>query len=327
MWSNPSSSGSSDLRTAPSPPAVDFSLVIPAYNEAAGIEDLVREADRVLGGLGGTYELVVVDDGSRDETRSVLQRLAAELPALRTIMLRVNSGQHVATFIGLRESSGRTVFLADADMKGALAELPRLLETAQTDPSCDIVSGIRARWTRALHRSLGSLAVSALVNGLTGTRLRDPCSPLRLYRRRVVEAIVETDVLAQNLPILTGLLGLHIREVPVDIPDGGRRSRYGLSKLVHVLLLAVLNFSAGTRTILTLIALGAAAVAAGFAGMVGLTSVGRDRAAAVEYQSAATVRAADGGRHAVQSDERDRLQARADQHQSPLPSTGLRRTL
>lgn len=251
--------------------AIDFSLVVPAYNEASGIEELVKESVSVLAGLGGNFEVVIVDDGSRDGTGKILKRLSAEFPSVKPISLRVNSGQHIATFIGLRESRGEIVFLVDADLKSALPELRQLLAAARADETRDIVTGIRPSRSRSLHRSIGSSVVSNIVNRLTGSKLQDPASPLRLYRRHVIEAIIEADVLAQNLPILTALLGLRVQEIPLNIPDSGRNSRYEFSKLVHVLVLALLNFSAGTRTILTLIMLGAASIIVGFAGMAVLT--------------------------------------------------------
>lgn len=273
MSSNPSFSVFSEAHAEPIT-ATDFSLVIPAFNEARDIEELVREAASVLASFGGTFEIVVVNDGSRDATWPILKRLSSEIRELRPISLRINSGQHIATFIGLREARGETVFLADADLKGALPQLRTLLVAARADESHDIVSGIRPMRARSLHRSIGSRMVSGIVNRLTGSNLRDPASPLRLYRRHVVEAIIAADILAQNLPILTALLGLRVHEIPLDIPDSGRSSRYAVSKLIHILLLALLNFSAGTRTILTLIGLGALSTLTGFLGMAALTLQG-----------------------------------------------------
>jgi undecaprenyl-phosphate 4-deoxy-4-formamido-L-arabinose transferase len=249
-------------------------LVIPAYNEERGIEALVRKASTVLGAMSSSYEIVVVNDGSNDGTWAKLTTMALEFPVLKPILLRINSGQHIATYIGLQESRGNLIFLADADMIDGLAGLAVLYEAAKTDDNCDIVSGIRPQRARSMHRSVGSWIVSNLVNRLTGSSLRDPASPLRLYRRHVVDSIVDSDILAQNLPILTALLGLRVREIPLDIPDTGRRSRYHFSKLVHVLLLALLNFSAGTRTILTLIGLGAISGIVGVVGMASLTLYG-----------------------------------------------------
>ena len=251
--------------------SVAISLVVPAYNEASGIEALVREADAVLRDITATFEIIVVDDGSRDETGQILARLRADVPALRTILLRMNSGQHVASFIGLRASLGNVVFLADADLKASLPALAELFAVLQSDPAFDIASVVRANRSRELHRAIGSRAVGWLVNRMTGTRLLDPASPLRAYRRRAVDLISEADVFAQNLPILTSMLGLTIKEIPLDMPDTGRRSRYRLFDLVNLLLLAFLNFSAGTRTVLTMIGLGMVSTLLGIMGLFALT--------------------------------------------------------
>jgi glycosyltransferase involved in cell wall biosynthesis len=276
LSSNPSSSASSDRRldNPPRDVSVDFSLVIPAFNEEKGIEALVRKACAVLGAMSEKYEVIIVDDGSKDSTGKILAKLAQDFPALRPISLRINSGQHIATYIGLRETRGNLVFIADADLQEGLSGLPALSEAATADSTCDIVSGIRPQRARVMYRSVGSWVVSKIVNRLSGTNLRDPSSPLRLYRRYVVDSIIETDVLAQNLPILTALLGLRVHEIPLDLQDTGRRSRYSFSKLVHILLLALLNFSAGTRTILMLIGIGAVSSFAGVVGMASLTVYG-----------------------------------------------------
>jgi undecaprenyl-phosphate 4-deoxy-4-formamido-L-arabinose transferase len=272
----PSSSASFDLQLGrpPRQVSVDLSLVIPAYNEEKEIEALVRSACAVLGSMSDNYEIIVINDGSKDGTGAVLANLALEFSVLRPISLRINSGQHIATYIGLREARGNLVFTADADLKEGLSGLPALYKTAGADETCDIVSGIRPQRSRLMHRSVGSWVVTKIVNRLTGTNLRDPVSPMRLYRRYVVDSIVDADILAQNLPILTALLGLRVREIPLDIPDTGRHSRYNFLGLVHILLLALLNFSAGTRTILTLIGIGAVSGIVGIAGMAFLTVYG-----------------------------------------------------
>lgn len=247
------------------------SLVVPAFNEERGIETLVRTAAAQLATLAISYEVVVVDDGSTDSTAALLDNLRREIAELRVIRARVNSGQHIASFIGLREAVGDVVFVADADLTHALPALPRLYAVIQEDPRIDIVSAVRGTRGRSLYRSLGSRVVGALVNRITGSQLRDPASPLRLYRRRVVDAITEADVLAQNMPILTLVMGFSVKEIDVEMSDSGRSSRYRFFSLVHVLLLALLNFSSGTKTMLTLIALGACSTGTGLLGLIGLT--------------------------------------------------------
>lgn len=270
MSNSPNSTASSE-KTARAGSRVDISLVIPAFNEEHGIEALVRGVEAVLRDMVSTFEIVVVDDGSKDATARILQQLQSDIPALRLIRLRQNSGQHIASFVGLRDAAGDVVFVADADLLNARNAIPKLYEALRNDPACDIASAIRTQRNRKLHRSLGSKIVGALINRMTGANLADPASPLRAYRRQVIDVIAESDVLSQNLPILTSMLGFSITEIPVDMPDSGRRSRYRVYGLVHVLLLALLNFSAGTRTVLSLMALGVVSTMAGVGGLALLT--------------------------------------------------------
>lgn len=270
MSNSPNSTASSERNALPGS-RVEISLVIPAYNEESGIEALVRGADSVLRDLVGSFEIVVVEDGSKDATARILKQLQSSIPALRVILLRQNSGQHIASFIGLREALGEIVFVADADLLKALPAIPKLYAALQSDPSLTIASAIRDHKNRPLHRSLGSKFVGGLINRMTGTKLLDPASPLRSYRRHVIDIIADADVLSQNLPILTSMLGFSIVEIPVDMPDTGRRSRYHVFGLVHILLLALLNFSSGTRTVLSLMALGIISTVLGLTGLMALT--------------------------------------------------------
>ncbi|MEJ1934403.1 glycosyltransferase family 2 protein, partial [Nostoc sp. NIES-2111] len=275
MSTKPTSAASSEMEAGHDAGApIVLSLVVPAFNEEKGIEALVNAAADALAAITPRFEIIVVDDGSRDSTRALLLARGETIPQLRSIFLRINSGQHIATFIGLTESRGEFVFVADADQAASLSGLATLYQVALDDHGADIVTGVRETRSRSLHRSIGSQVVSWIVNRMSGTKLSDPAAPIRLYRRSTVAGIVGADVLAQNLPILTALLGYRIKEVPIPTTDSGRSSRYGLTRLIHVLLLAVLNFSAGTRTILFMLTLGAVSTMAGFAGMAGLTIYG-----------------------------------------------------
>lgn len=273
MSNSPNSTASSESVT-PSASSVEVSLVIPAYNEEHGIEALVRGAEAVLRNMVSTFEIIVVDDGSKDATATILRQMQSSIPNLRMVRLRQNSGQHIASFVGLRDATGEVVFIADADLLNALPAIPKLYEALQTDAACDIVSAVRNHRDRPLHRSMGSKMVGGLINRMTGAKLADPASPLRAYRRLVIDIIAESDVLSQNLPILTSMLGFSITEIPVDMPDSGRRSRYRVYGLIHLLLLALLNFSAGTRTVLSLMALGIVSTLVGFFGLALLTIYG-----------------------------------------------------
>lgn len=253
---------------------VEISLVIPAYNEAAGIESLVRSAADMLEQTGQSYEIIVVNDGSTDDTGLILSQLSNELSSLKPVSFRLRNGQHTATYVGLRESIGEFIFLCDADLTQSLRELVKLYEVIVSDETCEVIIGIRSTRAGTTYRSFSSWMVTKLINRIGATNCKDPASPLRIYRRRTLPSILEADILAQNLPILTGLLGFRIREVPMDIQQSGRPSRYGVTQLINLLLLALLNFSAGATVILTLISLGILSTGIGVLGMLSLTLYG-----------------------------------------------------
>lgn len=256
------------LDTAPGP-EVELSLVLPAYNEGAGLEAALRNAEAVLAGLCARHEIVVVNDGSRDDTGAVLDRLAAEMPSLRPIHLRRNAGQHMATVVGLRRARGTLVATCDADQQVPYDNLRLLYEAAQADSELDIVSGARTKRNAKAVRDLGSRLVSWIVNRSMGVRMQDPGTTFRLFRRSALQQVLNSDALAQNIPILVAYLGLSIQEVEVTSRgEGTRKSSYGPVKLVNMLLLALLNFSSGTATILTLMSLGLLGLVGGMTGLV-----------------------------------------------------------
>ncbi|XIA67945.1 glycosyltransferase family 2 protein [Bradyrhizobium sp. TZ2] len=214
------------------------------------------------------FEIVVVNDGSRDDTGAVLDTLAAGIPQLRPVQLRRNVGQHIATVVGLR-ARGAYVVTADADEQVPFANIAALYGALFADRKIDIVNGARSTRNAGLYRGLGSRLVTWIINRNMRQRLKDPATTFRLFRRTALEELLNVDALAQNIPILVGYLGLKIREVDVGAhAHGGRKSSYGFLKLVHALLLALLNFSSGTTTILTLMAAGFLSLGTGSVGLV-----------------------------------------------------------
>ena len=251
------------------PSGVELSLVIPAYNEGGGIGDSVARAGTVLAGLVSSYEIIVVDDSSTDDTVDALSKAADQIPALRVISLHVNVGQHIATVVGLRAAKGRMIIVSDADEHVPFDNLPSLYKAAIANPQAEVVSGARAKRNAAWQREIGSRVVSLLVNRMTGMRLADPATTFRLFRREAAAKVLQADILAQSMPILVGHMRLRVVEIPVTVrSDAVRASRYDTIKLVNVLLLAILNFSSGTTTILSLMLLGCVSATFGGLGLV-----------------------------------------------------------
>jgi dolichol-phosphate mannosyltransferase len=144
--------------------APEVSVVIPAFNEAPNLPDVVAELYGVLERWGATFEVIVVNDGSTDATRSVLTQLRRDYPECRPVNLRRNSGKAAALAIGFRISRGRVVAMMDADGQDDPAEIPRM--AALLGERCQLVSGLRVnRQDRVIKRRTSQLynAVTARV--------------------------------------------------------------------------------------------------------------------------------------------------------------------
>ncbi len=230
-----------------------ISLVSPVYNEEKGIEEFVARCARTLESLDPDYEMLLVDDCSSDATPSLLKRLQKQYPRLRVIRLPRNTGQHAATFLGLRKARGDLIFLLDSDLQIAPEDMAKLYEEAARDDAWEVIGGARRRRSPGLVRSVSSRLVTWLINLITRNKLPDPASTFLLMKRAVLGKILSHDILAQNLPLLLAYLRLDIRQVPVDYRSAAsRNSSYNLSGLVELLLLAFLNFATGRKTILYL---------------------------------------------------------------------------
>jgi glycosyltransferase involved in cell wall biosynthesis len=252
-----------------------ISLVSPVYNEALVIGEFVRRAQATLASFSEDYEIVLVNDCSTDGTRAIIESLKPKIPQLRVVTLSRNSGQHAATVIGLKRAEGDFIFLMDSDLQVAPEDMKTLYGAAGEQDSWDIISGCRMERSSLLIRSVGSRLVSKIINLLTGTKLKDPGSTFLLLTRKAREEICKYDILAQNLQILTGFLGLKVLETPVAYHENrARKSSYRLRDLPELLIIALLNFTTGRTTLLALLAIGFSLFLLGSGGVFYLTLKG-----------------------------------------------------
>lgn len=204
-------------------PAPLLSVVMPAYNEAGAIADVLRAWLRELAALGVSHELRVYDDGSRDGTGDIVAALAREQPAL--VAIRQENRGHGPTILrGYREARGEWIFQTDSDDEMGAEWLPAVW-TARD--GADLVLGYRDERQSPAGRRLISAVARLSVRVLFGGRLRDVNAPYRLHRRSALARLmprVPPDAFAPNV-IIAGLAvrdGLRIVEVPV--PSRPRRS-------------------------------------------------------------------------------------------------------
>jgi glycosyltransferase involved in cell wall biosynthesis len=217
--------------------APDISVVVPVYNEEESIPHLYEELDGVLASIGRSYEVVIVDDGSRDKSFEALQRVHEQNPRWRVIQFRRNFGQTAAMQAGFDAAHGDIVFTIDADLQNDPKDIPTILETMEAG-DYDIVSGWRKdRQEPFLSRRLPSMLANRLISSTTGVTLHDYGCSLKAYRREVVKNVRLYGELHRFIPALASPVGIRVSEVPVN--DRRRQfgsSKYGIGRTFRVIL-------------------------------------------------------------------------------------------
>jgi glycosyltransferase involved in cell wall biosynthesis len=222
---------------------MDLSVIIPIYNELENVDGLHGELDAALRGLGLTYELIFVDDGSRDGSFARLQALRERDQRVTVIKLARNFGQTAALAAGLAHSTGDDVVLIDGDRQNDPADIPRLL--AQRRTGADLVAGWRVqRQDPWLTRRVPSQIANWLIGMITGVRLHDYGCTLKLIRGDLARSLRLYGEMHRFIPALIGDLGGQIAELPVNHrPRVAGVSKYGLSRTLRVMLdLATVKF-------------------------------------------------------------------------------------
>ncbi len=206
-----------------------ISVVIPVYNEQGTLERLHEEVSAVLATASRDYEILFIDDGSRDGSTEVLDGIASRDPHVRVFSFRSNRGKAEALNVGFREAKGEVVVTMDADLQDIPSEMPRLLEALQ---GCDMVSG----WKETRHDPLGKTMPSKLFNWVTGRvsglDLHDFNCGYKAYRREVVKELDLYGEMHRFVPVLAAWQGFRVAEIPVKhAPRTWGKSKYGFSRL------------------------------------------------------------------------------------------------
>jgi len=221
---------------------MDLSIVVPVFNSADTLPRLVEELDKALGAMGRPYQLVFVDDGSRDSSWPVLQSLHQERPQRMTnLRLMRNFGQHNALMCGFRHATGAYVVTLDDDLQNPPEEIATLLEAIETD-DMDVVYGVSRKRQHDRWRNLGSNLIMFFFQKVFRTGVRT--SSFRIIRRELVQCILDYSL---NYTYIDGLLAwstdrLGVVEVDHHTRASGR-SGYSLAKLLLLALNLFTNFS------------------------------------------------------------------------------------
>jgi glycosyltransferase involved in cell wall biosynthesis len=222
-----------------------LSIVIPVYNEEDNVLPLHERVTAAMQGIGVDYEVIVVNDGSRDQTAVRLQSLGSKDPRLKVVNFRRNFGQTAAMMAGIDYASGDIIVGLDGDLQNDPADIPKLL--AKLAEGYDVVSGWRVnRKDAALKRNLPSRIANWLISKISGIHLHDYGCSLKAYRKHVVKGVRLYGEMHRFIPIYASWQGGRVAEIPVDHhPRIHGRSKYGLERVVKVVLdLIVVKFLA-----------------------------------------------------------------------------------
>ena len=222
---------------------IDITVTVPLYNEADNIPILYQRVSDALNALGRSWELVLVNDGSRDRSAEILDAIAAADARVTVVHFRTNYGQTAAFMAGLDYARGHIIVPMDGDLQNDPADIAKLL--AKLDEGYDVVSGWRRdRKDNAMKRNLPSRVANAIISRVSGVPLHDYGCSLKAYRRDVLEGVKLYGEMHRFVPIYASWNGARVTEMEVTHhPRLHGESKYGLERVIKVVLdLLVVKF-------------------------------------------------------------------------------------
>jgi undecaprenyl-phosphate 4-deoxy-4-formamido-L-arabinose transferase len=221
---------------------VDVTLVIPVYNEEENLPALVARIMPVMQESGKTFEVIFIDDGSRDQSLEILKGFTKH-GEIKVVELTRNYGQHAAILAGFSICRGDIVVTLDADLQNPPEEIPRLVK-AMEEGGYDIVGTVRKGRRDSFFRILPSKIINVVARKITGVTMRDWGCMLRAYRRQVVMRMIECHEHSAFIPALATVFGKRISEIEVSHEERhGGKSNYPLRKLINLQFDLVASFS------------------------------------------------------------------------------------
>ena len=222
-----------------------LSVIVPIYNEADNILPLYEKIIGIAPALEGDLEIILVNDGSLDGSRTILDELAARDRRVKVIHFRRNFGQTTAIMAGIDYSSGDVLIPMDGDLQNDPRDIPKLL--AKLKEGYQVCSGWREdRKDHPLKRNLPSRIANWLISTISGVRLHDYGCSLKAYRREVIKGVKLYGEMHRFIPIYATWQGARVTEIPVSHhPRIHGKSKYGLERTLKVILdLIVVKFLA-----------------------------------------------------------------------------------
>jgi dolichol-phosphate mannosyltransferase len=189
-----------------------LSLVIPAYNEEQNIDVLLKRCGEALAGVGRPFEVIMIDDGSTDDTPRLLREGLSQYPWLRVLRMARNGGQSAAFDAGFRAARGEVIATIDADLQNEPEEIPRLIALLD---DCDMVTGWRQRRNDTTVRRLQSRIANFIRNWISQEDIHDSACSLKVYKRACLDGMQLFKGMHRFLPTLVKMRGFRVKEVPV----------------------------------------------------------------------------------------------------------------
>jgi glycosyltransferase involved in cell wall biosynthesis len=221
--------------TAGKDDGLDLSVIVPAFDEESSVGPLYERILKALAPLDLAFEIIFVDDGSRDRTFVRCAALAAADQRVKVIKFRRNCGQTAAMVAGIEHAAGKTLVTMDADLQNDPADIPELL--AKIEEGYDLVVGWRyQRQDKLLSRRLPSVLANRLIAKVTGVDIKDNGCSLKAYRADLIKRVPLYSEMHRFIPAMSSLAGARIAQIKVNhrARQFGR-SKYGLSRVYKVL--------------------------------------------------------------------------------------------
>ncbi len=204
-------------------PPIDISVVVPVYNEEENLPVLIPQIVEVLKALGKTYEMIFVDDGSKDRSRRLLKEMVVQYPQIRVLGFKKNCGETAAGAAGIKEARGGIVVTIDADLQNDPKDIPRMLDHLK---QYDMVTGWRQKREDSWVKRITSKIANRIRNSLSGEEIQDSGCTFRAYKRECLQEIKLYRGMHRFLPTLVKMEGYRVIEIPI----AHHPRKFGVSK-------------------------------------------------------------------------------------------------
>ena len=244
------------------------SVIVPVFNERENLPELLRRTLAAGRTLGRPWELILIDDGSRDGSDDMLAQYAREHAGeVKALLLYRNAGQHNAILCGFAHAQGDVLVTLDADLQNPPEEIGRLVE--KIEEGFDVVGSVRQDRQDAAFRKIFSGMVNLMVRRSTGVILHDYGCMLRAYRRKVVEAMLSCRERSTFIPVLANLFAKRVTEIPVGHAErAAGTSKYSFLKLINLQFDLLTCMTAGPLRLLSWVGLCISALSLAFAALL-----------------------------------------------------------